>query len=110
MEEAVRQTKAVVETAAAEAGGEVGALRDSLDAKTAQCEALHGQLQKLSKEHRELEEKMAETELAAISSKDARSVPLARTHAHRHRHRQPSTQTQTHHTHHTRAHTHKIKK
>lgn len=76
LEEAVRQTKAVVETAAAEAGGEVQGLRDSLNAKTSQCETLHKQLQQLNKEHRELEEKMAETELAAINSKDERSVLL----------------------------------
>jgi chromosome segregation ATPase len=78
LEEAVRQTKAVVETAAAEAGGEVQALRDSLDAKTAQYDSLHSQLQALNKEHRELEEKMAETELAAINSKDARYAILER--------------------------------
>jgi hypothetical protein len=77
LEEAVRQTKAVVETAAAEAGGEVQALRASLDAKTAQYDSLHSQLQALNKEHRELEEKMAESELAAINSKDARYLPLA---------------------------------
>jgi chromosome segregation ATPase len=76
LEEAVRQTKAVVETAAAEAGGEVEALRSSLAGKTSQCEALTAQLQELNKEHRALEEKMSETELASLNHKDARVTAL----------------------------------
>lgn len=76
LEEAVRATKASVESATAEAGGEVTGLKDSLAAKTAQCDSLHSQLQTLNVEHRTLEEKLSETEMATLNSKDARVKQL----------------------------------